>query len=163
VTTLQRASLRLLALPALLLAACVQTSGGGGGAGTTSDALCDSDPRAMVYAAGLSATSSDGTLKVSIAGAQPAPPEKGINTWTIQLADGSGNPVSGATMSVTPWMPDHSHGSSIVPQVMPMASAGTYEVSLLDLFMPGLWQVTFDVTPASGQDEKVTFSLCIDG
>jgi hypothetical protein len=163
VTTLHRRSLRLLALPGLLLAACVQTSGGGGGAGTTSEALCDSDSRAMAYAAGLSATSSDGTLKVSIAGAQPAPPEKGINTWTVQLTDGSGNPVSEAAVSVTPWMPDHGHGSSIVPQVMPTKSAGTYQVTLLDLFMPGIWQVTFDVTSPSSQDEKVTFSFCIDG
>jgi YtkA-like len=154
---------RLLALFGFVLAACVQTSGGGGGASTTSDALCDSDPRAMAYAAGLSATSSDGKLKASLAAAQPAPPEKGLNTWTLQLADGSGDAVSGATMTVTPWMPDHGHGSSITPQVMPMASAGTYEVSLLDLFMPGIWQVTFAVTMPSGPDEKVTFSFCIDG
>ena len=117
----------------------------------------------MAYATGLSATSSDGKLKVSIAGAQPAPPEKGLNTWTLQLTDGSGNPVSGATMTVTPWMPDHGHGSSIVPQVMPMTSAGTYQVTLLDLFMPGIWQITFDVTPTSGPPETVTFSFCIDG
>ena len=154
---------RLLALPCLVLAACVQTSGGGGGTSSTTGALCDSDPRAMVYAAGLSATSGDGKLKASLAAAQPAPPEKGINTWTVQLEDGSGNPVSGATVTITPWMPDHGHGSSIVPQVMPMASAGSYQVTLLDLFMPGIWQVTFDVTPASGPDEKVTFSFCIDG
>jgi YtkA-like len=161
---LPRPAPRLLALPALLLAACVQTSGGAGGApSTTADSLCDSDPRAMAYATGLSAKSSDGTLKASFVGAMPAPPEKGLNTWTLQLTDGGGNAVSGAAVTVDPWMPDHGHGSSIVPQVMPMSSAGTYQVTLLDLFMPGIWQVTFDVTPASGPPETVVFSFCIDG
>ena len=93
----------------------------------------------------------------------PAPPAKGLNAWTLALTDATGSPMSGATITVKPYMPDHGHGSSIVPAVTPMSAAGTYQVTLLDLFMAGIWTVTFTITPPSGPVESLVFSFCVDG
>lgn len=88
---------------------------------------------------------------------------KGLNTWTVKVTDGKGNPVSGAAIKVRPFMPDHGHGSSITPQIMPMAAEGTYQVGLLDFFMPGIWQETFTITPTTGPADTVVFTFCVDG
>jgi hypothetical protein len=162
---LPRLLISLAAMLAIMAPACSSGSNGGGSSGTatTQASVCASDPRATAYAVGLSAKATDGAFAVSFVDAEPAPPSKGENTWTVKIADGSGQPVSGATVAVTPFMPDHGHGSSIVPQVTPMGSDGTYQVSLLELFMPGIWQVTFTITPASGPADTVLFTFCVDG
>jgi hypothetical protein len=155
-----RLRLAPIALVALPFTACAQSNGGG----TTGQAsVCDSDPRAETYAVGLSALAMDGAVKASFVDAMPTPPTKGLNTWTIQLSDAQGQPVSGAIMTVHPFMPDHGHGSSVTPQVMPMPTAGNYQVSLLDFFMPGIWDVTFTITLASGPTETLKFTFCVDG
>jgi hypothetical protein len=160
----------LVAFVALVAGAACSSSGGGTStAGTssgtvTTESVCDTDPRAMAYAAGMSETASTGSaLKVSLVEAAPAPPAKGLNVWTIKIVDATGAPVSGATVALKPYMPDHGHGASVIPQVMPMSDAGTYQISDIDLFMPGIWQNTFTVTPASGAAESVIFTFCVDG
>ncbi len=105
----------------------------------------------------------DKKVTVSFLDANPAPPEKGLNTWTIKVTDAQGKPVSSASISLKPFMPEHGHGSSITPQIKPMSTPGTYEVTLIDLFMPGVWQNTFTITPPSGAPETVIFNFCIDG
>jgi hypothetical protein len=146
---------------ALPVAACgSSTSGGAGGSAPAS--LCDTDPRAMKYAAGLSQKTVDGALKVSLTQATPAPPALNENAWTVTITDGSGNPVSDATITVKPWMPDMGHGSSVTPQVMPMSN-GTYQITLLDLFMPGIWTNTFTISTPSTPATTAVFTFCIDG
>jgi hypothetical protein len=71
--------------------------------------------------------------------------------------------MTGAGITAKPFMPDHGHGSSVTPSVTPMGSDGTYQVTDLDLFMPGIWQVTLTITPASGPADSVVFSFCVDG
>jgi hypothetical protein len=162
---LPRLLVSLAALLAIMAPACSPSSNGGGSSGavTSQASVCAGDPRATPYAVGLSAQAMDGAFAVSFVDANPAPPAKGENTWTVKITDGSGQPMSGATVTVKPFMPDHGHGSSIVPQVTPMGSDGTYQVSLLELFMPGIWQVTFTLMPASGPADTVLFTFCVDG
>src|SRR4051812_42529725 len=62
------------------------------GAGQVS--LCDSDPRVQTYALGLESKAQDGTVAVRFVDAQPAPPSKGNNTWTVEVVDAHGNPVN---------------------------------------------------------------------
>jgi len=38
-----------------------------------------------------------------------------------------------------------------------------FQLIMIDLFMPGIWTVTFSITPPSGPVESVVFSFCIDG
>ncbi len=153
-----------LALLAVPVAACGTTSdGGGGGGGSAPTSLCDTDPRAMTYAVGLSRTASGGALTVSFVDATPAPPAENLNTWLVKITDASGAPVTDATIAVKPFMPDMGHGSSITPEITPASAAGTYQVTLLDLFMPGIWTNTFTITRASDPAQTVVFTFCIDG
>jgi hypothetical protein len=161
-----RSLLGALALLSIPLAACASSAGGGGAGGSppaTTDSVCDTDPRAETYVAGMSATSLDGSLKMSLMAASPAPPARGLNAWTVAITDASGAPLSGATIALKPFMPDHGHGASVIPQVTPMATQGTFDVQEIDLFMPGIWTNTFTITPASGPDESVVFTFCING
>jgi hypothetical protein len=111
----------------------------------------------------LSKTSANGALKITLVSSDPAPPAKGINTWVIRVADGSGTPLTQAPLKVTPWMPDHNHGPSVVATITSQGD-GSYNVSPLDFFMPGVWRITFalpatDASPAS----SVEFFFCVSG
>ena len=94
----------------------------------------------------------------------PNPVFKGNNVWNLQVVDKNGAPVSGATITVKPFMPDHGHGSSIIPQVAAGSDPGTYDVTLLNLFMPGIWTITILVTtgtaPNTVTDQSV-FTFCV--
>jgi hypothetical protein len=152
-----------LALIAIPLAACMSASGGTSGSSAVATSLCDTDPRAMTYKVGLSQTVTGGTMKVTLVDAMPAPPAENLNVWTVKLTDENGNPVTGATIAVKPWMPDMGHGSSETPQITPMATEGMYQITVLDLFMPGIWTNTFTITTASEPVATAVFTFCIDG
>jgi hypothetical protein len=160
----------LLTCMAIPLAACSSaskdgagTGGSGSGSGGSAGAsLCDTDPRAETYAVGLSAMSTGGTMKVTFVDATPAPPAESTNVWTMKITDAKGNAVDGATVTLKPWMPDMGHGSSVTPQIMAMGG-GIYQVTLVDLFMPGIWSNTFTITVPSEPVTTAAFTFCVDG
>ena len=123
---------------------------------------CSDDARSDHYAAGLEKASANGVFKVTLISADPAPPAKGDNTWTVEIHDAGDAPVDGATLTVRPWMPDHGHGTSIEPMVAPGTAAGQYVISNIDLRMPGLWEVTLTIE-AGGTTDEVVFAFCVEG
>ena len=134
---------------------CGQNSNGGdAGVG------CTRDVRADTYAARLSKPGRSGALTFELVSSEPAPPARGDNRWVLRVLDASSAAVTGATLTVSPFMPDHGHGTSVAPQVT--ASGDSYEARPLNLFMPGLWQTTVGARTANGNDEAV-FSFCIEG
>ena len=151
-------------LGAAALAACSDGDTGTSGTTTTTTDTsgCATDTRAQVYVVGLSAASDDGAVKVTFVDADPAPPAKGNNTWTVKLTDAAGKPISGAAIEATAYMPDHGHTSPIKPTGTEK-DAGTYEVTPVNLFMPGIWEITLKVTPAGGAAESVKFTFCVAG
>jgi hypothetical protein len=129
---------------------------------------CANDPRADAYKAGMQKPSENGNLLVTLLESQPGPPAIGNNSWTIAVQDAVA-PDSGSaerndlSISAVPWMPDHGHGTSIVPTVTPKGSDGQYTINPLYLFMAGLWQVTLHMSatgPAQVTDQ-VVFSFCL--
>jgi hypothetical protein len=119
-----------------------------GGRGDSLDALTVTD------AAGLS---------LSVVEVTPSRPIAGDNAWTVQLSDGDG-PVSGVAdqVFVSLFMPDHGHGSPTVVGVAEV-SEGIYELSPVNLFMPGYWEVSVEVPlddPAS--PSVVEFGICVE-
>lgn len=160
-------SLRFFALAWLLsvVAACSTTSTPA--AATDSGpydapvAACANDSRAQKYVPGMKQQGDKGKFSVVLVAADPAPPARDDNKWTIDLLDASGAPVSGATFVVKPYMPDHRHGSSITPQIDPGKTGGEYAVSRLNLSMPGLWQITLTPTTSDGTTDAIVFSFCI--
>jgi len=123
---------------------------------------CQSDPRADSYAANTTKMGKSGVFQFTLVSADPAPPALNNNTWTLKLADASGAPVTNATFpKISPYMPDHGHGSTATPVATPNGD-GTYGITPLYFFMGGLWQVTIQAQSGSQSDSAV-FSFCVAG
>jgi hypothetical protein len=127
--------------------------------------FCDSDPRVLAFTPGLLVKGKSGALQAKLLTIDPTRVSKGDNTWSLQLltGDGTDKPVDGATLTVKPFMPDHGHGSAIVPLVTPAGSEGKYAITRLNLFMPGLWQITINAavpgTPAV--TDSIVYTFCV--
>ena len=121
---------------------------------------CATETRADAFSVGLTKAGSQGVVTFKLMSSTPAPPARGDNKWEIDLVDAGGAPVAGAKVKVVPFMPDHNHGTSIKAQVTE-TSAGHYEVTPVNLWMPGLWQVTVTATPVGGTLDTAIFSFCI--
>lgn len=160
-----RLSLRLgstfvLGLLIASAAACGGDDDGGGSSSAQTARGCAADDRKDVFAPGLTKTAGD--VSVKLMAAAPAPPQKGVNVLDLELVDAGGQPIDGASIAVTPWMPDHAHGSAVTPVVTP-SSGGKYKVTDVYLAMAGLWQLRINVTRAGGAAQEATFQFCVDG
>ena len=133
------------------------------GAGGSPPSICSNDPRGEPYHPGLSGTATDGAMIVRFVDANPAPPTRGNNTFTIVVTDKGGNAIDGAAIQTGTWMPDHGHGSSIDPTSRADGKPGEYVINPVNLFMPGIWQITFNVTEKDKTTDSVMFTFCIDG
>jgi YtkA-like len=161
----------LIALAALAAIGCGTKSngsgsGGGdttGGAGGAAPSICADDPRGEPYHPGLSGKATDGAMSVRFVTSNPTPPTRGNNTFTIVVTDKSGKPVDGAQIQTKTYMPDHGHGSSIDPTATADGKPGEYVIDPVNLFMPGIWQITFDVSGKDKTNDSVMFTFCIDG
>jgi hypothetical protein len=162
-----RLALGAVASLALGLSSCSSANdapGADGAAPTPSSAVigCANDPRADAYQPNLTKQGASKALTFVLVSSSPAPPQINDNTWTIQVLGATGVSVSNATFSsIKTWMPDHGHGSPETPIATPNAD-GTYSVAPLDLFMNGLWQITFTAQVGTVSD-AATFSFCIGG
>lgn len=84
----------------------------------------------------------------------PEPPVSGDVVLGIVLGDAAtGEPVTGATLDLTPWMVDMGHGvqGDVVETEI---GEGSYEVAFA-FSMPGPWQITVDIIGPAGQDQAV--------
>jgi hypothetical protein len=69
-------------------------------------------------------------------------------------------PVIGAAVRVTAWMPEHMHGMGRQSQTREV-EPGRYRVKGMLLHMDGLWQLFVDVT-AGGKAERAEFALTLE-
>jgi hypothetical protein len=149
---------RSAALVGLSVAAC----GDGHNHGTADAGYdCSIEDRDDTFVAGLEKLGDNGTLTFRLASSTPAPPSRGDNTWMIDVL-GGGSPVTGATLTLTPFMPDHRHGTPITPVVTEQLG-GQYQATPVNLWMPGLWEVTIEATPAGGAADSAVYRFCIPG
>lgn len=148
-------ALVLVALLASVVTACSDDHSMGDDDPVNCAAITDDDE----FVIGLSKPGDAGILTFTIMSGDPAPPIRGDNTWVVEVT-AAGAPVSNAAITVTPFMPAHGHGAakSVVVEAMP--DPGQYQLSPVNLWMPGVWETTIDVTSASG-DDQVTFKFCI--
>lgn len=117
------------------------------------------------YVQGISATADTGRYVVAIQDANPAPPDKGLNTLSLRLTDAEGQPVdSGVTLVVEPWMPAHGHGSTNVT-AQSRGADGLYDAPDVNLIMPGEWELRMLVTEQSDADttHRAVFTFCAEG
>lgn len=103
------------------------------------------------YMDGITKASDAGAFTVSLT-SDPSPPIKGVNTWTLMITDGGGAGVEGGTITVTPWMPAHGHGSNS-EAVVTADGGGQYTVTPVDLHMAGVWDTTIAIDDGMAMDE----------
>jgi len=90
----------------------------------------------------------DGTIK------------EGINNIDIIIHDRDNMDVTGAAVSIIPYMPIHQHSADMTPIVIERGG-GTYSARNVDITMPGRWQLTVRVSTVRANDEAV-FDLMIE-
>jgi hypothetical protein len=99
---------------------------------------------------------------VTLMSALPAPPGRGDNEWSIRIDTVAGStPVTGATIYATPFMnKPQQHGTPVKVKVDAMPNAGEYKLSPVNLWMPGVWETTIEMSSPSGTD-SVVYKFCI--
>ncbi|MBS2032744.1 MAG: FixH family protein [Deltaproteobacteria bacterium] len=123
---------------------------------------CTHDPRVTAYAPNLSVTDPAGNRQYVLVQGSPAPPARGNNTWTVKVLDSSGAPLPDLDLSANTFMPDHGHGSSVVPTVTANGD-GTYAVTPLYFFMPGVWRVTVSDADGGSSATAGVWFFCVEG
>lgn len=124
---------------------------------------CSTVTNADTFVVGLPKDGAAGAFYFQLMSAMPSPPARGDNTWVLQVNAMSngvpGNPVSGASLTVVPFMPAHQHGAGIDVQVTAMTDPGTYKLEPVNLWMPGVWDTTITVngTPS----DQAVYRFCI--
>ena len=149
-------------MKAVLLAAVVLA--GCGDDGTTDDTVDCAKVSADTFVVGLEKMGTSGAMDFKLMSATPAPPTRGDNTWVVQInamASGVvGAPIDGAMLQVTPFMPAHQHGSPIQVQITPGTTTGEYNMTPVNLWMPGVWETTIRATGSTTTDSAV-YKFCI--
>jgi hypothetical protein len=124
---------------------------------------------AVDYAPGIVATSMAGAYVATLDSARTFFSDgssvdgavSGSDTWVLTVTDAvAGTPADVTMTAEKPWMPKHGHGATSFPMVA-AGDPGMFTVSGMILFMTGYWSAVFDLQPASGAADKVTFAICI--
>jgi hypothetical protein len=150
----------VLATLGLLAAACSSKSSGSAATGCT-------QAEAMNYTPGMAVDGSDGKLQLTLLVADPAPPSEIFgNTWEMAAYPTTGattTALQGCTINAVASMPQMNHLTTPEPTVT--ASGQDYEVTPINIFMDGLWQVAFTVDCPSGNgtlEDTVNYRFCIE-
>ncbi|WP_394827581.1 FixH family protein [Pendulispora albinea] len=127
---------------------------------------CDDDKRVIPYTPNMEVASAQKKFKFKLVSADPAPPQKNHNKWKIRIVDQNGAEIPDGVVTVPPpFMPDHGHGSSVTPSVIPTGD-GNYDVgftSPLHFFMPGVWRITVNVKIPNTVLDSAEFYFCVPG
>lgn len=126
---------------------------------------CSTVTGADTFTVGLEKMGVAGSVDFKLMSIDPAPAISGNNTWIVQIdsmASGVvGSPMDGATVEASPFMPAHQHGSPLTPIVTATGNPGEYQITRLNLWMPGVWETTISVKTATPPDRAV-YAFCIN-
>lgn len=112
------------------------------------------------FVIGLSKTGDNGLYTFALTSFSPAPPARLLNEWTMTITPTASAAVpTTEVLAMTPYMPQHGHGAGVDVEISPMPAAGEFKFSTINLHMPGIWEVTVEVTGASY--DSVKFIPCI--
>jgi hypothetical protein len=98
---------------------------------------------------GLLAANETLGVKVFLEEASSKPPFFGMNDWTIDITDMTGNPMPQATLTwACAFMPLHGHGSN--PKMVENLGGGRYKLLKQNMAMGGQWEIRVWVDPKGG-------------
>lgn len=110
---------------------------------------------------GLESRNRDDLYTGVIVDASPSPPMQFLNDWVIDFVDADGAPVDGITLDFAEsFMPAHNHDGLRDPEWAEEGEPGRFAVDGINMWMPGPWEVRFDVTGPDGSD-RIVFDVCI--
>ena len=119
------------------------------GPGSKPAALGDCGGRAQPIAAGMVVTSEQG-YAFELSELEPSAPVQSAsppgNHWTVTITDPSGAKVTGATLAINTYMPDHMHPGKSAAGVELSEGSGVYDVVDLEFAMPTLFSVSLLLT-----------------
>jgi hypothetical protein len=78
----------------------------------------------------------------------------------VTIADASGKPVDGATISIDGGMPEHGHGLPTRPRVSKNLGNGAYQIDGVRFNMGGWWEFKLAINGPAGSD-VVTFNIAL--
>ena len=81
----------------------------------------------------------------------------GVNELDLIVHDMEHSDIEGATVTVTPWMPEMGHGAFSAPEVSEKGG-GLYTISNIILVMGGHWELRVDIKKG-GQEDRVVFDF----
>ncbi len=118
-----------------------------------------SAPAGLCYSAEMTQTGTIYSLRLDLA--DPGPPVRGDqNVWTVTVLDSTGK-AADCDLSVEADMPAHGHGTTPPPEAHPLDGIGQFEIRPLNLFMPGLWEVVFELS-CDGTEDRVVYPFWIE-
>lgn len=83
-----------------------------------------------------------------------------LHAWEIRVTQPSGQPVTGAKITVDGGMPQHHHGLPTQPRVTKELGDGRYLVEGMKFSMSGWWEIKLKIEGAQGSD-SVTFNVVL--
>jgi hypothetical protein len=101
-----------------------------------------------------------GRLRASLIPAPKPIPLNRLHTWRLHVETPDGAPVTGADVTLSGGMPEHSHGLPTRPQVSPGPAPGGYLIEGIRFQMPGWWQLRANIGWSGGRD-TVVFDLMV--
>ncbi len=149
----------------MLAGLCLGGCGGetSGPSQSSTGILCANETRADTFRVGLEKSASAFTVRLQDSTVEGffGPPDRGFNTWAVEIVDASGAPMSPEEVKLKPWMPDHGHGTTPLLHYG-VQEGGQYTLGPFDIHMGGYWEFTVTVT-TGGAEEQVKFGFCVEG
>lgn len=109
----------------------------------------------------LSKAAQAGHYQVALVAPEPAPAVNQLHSWKVKLSTPQGEPVKGASFTVSGGMPQHGHGFPTKPRVTREIGDGVYLLEGMKFSMTGWWQLKLGIQAAPGPDQ-VSFNIVID-
>lgn len=114
------------------------------------------------FQVGLQATGEQGLVVATIEAAQPDPPKKYENDWSVKLTGPDGRPLPALELyEVQPFMPAHGHDGTFTPIITAGQPAGVYQIDRINMPMKDLWEVRLFVHVDDDHDDRIVFEVCI--
>ena len=106
-----------------------------------------------------------GDCSLQVISTDPGPPDRGDNTWTLQVLDATDAAMSITALQGSPFMPAHNHGTSPADHAGISTDQVTWTVGPFDLFMPGLWElrVAILLDEPTDAERQAIIPFCVEG
>jgi hypothetical protein len=113
---------------------------------------CNNQPGLDSYSAGTKKLGDGGSLEFELVSSTPAPPALDNNTFVVRVTRAGSDAALNGDLSVALDMPEHGHPSPKAPNISFDPDLKTFTLDPMDLFMVGLWRITFSFAEASSGD-----------